>query len=176
MNIIDSDAGEAHFSDTDIVSTLGTPHLSDSGAWTYNLDNNNPIVQALGKGSSVTDIIAIQSTDGSPHQITITINGTNDIPVIGLISSNTVDEGQPPITGQITSTDIDHGDTVTYSTPLSHSGFVLHPDGSYTVDPSDKSFDHLAVGEHETLVIPIIATDNSGGNSVSQLPETAASI
>ena len=168
LDVIDSDAGEAHFSDTDIVSKLGTLHLSDNGAWTYDLDNNNPIVQALGKGASVTDTISIQSADGSPHQITITVNGTNDIPVIGHINSKAVDEGQPPITGQITSTDIDHGDTVTYSTPLSHSGFVLHPDGSYTLDPSDKSFGHLAVGEHETLVIPIIATDNNGGNSVSQ--------
>ncbi|WP_198595115.1 VCBS domain-containing protein, partial [Vibrio splendidus] len=80
----------------------------------------------------------------------------------------TVNEGDPPITGQISSTDVDHGDTATYSSPLTQPGFTLNPDGTYVIDPTDPSFNHLAVGEHQTLIIPVIATDNNGGNSVSQ--------
>ncbi|WP_039798728.1 VCBS domain-containing protein, partial [Aliivibrio logei] len=49
LSVTDVDTGEAHFSSTDIIGSLGTLHLTDSGAWTYDLDNTNPTVQALGK-------------------------------------------------------------------------------------------------------------------------------
>ncbi|MCZ8489780.1 VCBS domain-containing protein [Vibrio lentus] len=48
---------------------------------TYNLDNNNPVVQGLGQGSTATDIVTVYSADGTAHQVTVTINGTNDIGV-----------------------------------------------------------------------------------------------
>ncbi|MGL1067134.1 VCBS domain-containing protein, partial [Vibrio vulnificus] len=54
LTITDIDTGEAHFSNTDVVGTLGTLHLKDNGTWTYDLDNTNPKVQALGHGSNAT--------------------------------------------------------------------------------------------------------------------------
>ncbi|MEZ9200725.1 VCBS domain-containing protein, partial [Shewanella sp. 10N.286.54.B9] len=48
------------------------------------------------------------------------------------------------------------------------AGFVLHADGSYTLDPTDPSFNHLAMGEHQTLIIPVTATDNNGAQSAPQ--------
>ncbi|MGL0832615.1 VCBS domain-containing protein, partial [Vibrio vulnificus] len=64
LTVTDVDTGEAHFSNTDVVGTLGTLHLKDNGAWTYDLDNTNPKVQALGQGATATDTITVQSTDG----------------------------------------------------------------------------------------------------------------
>ncbi|WP_219621784.1 VCBS domain-containing protein [Shewanella sp. GutDb-MelDb] len=118
-------------------------------------------------------IIPITATDNNagnstPQNLVIRVNGTNDLPIVSHISSKMVDEGSKPITGQITSTDVDHGDTATFSTNFSHTGFILNTDGSYTLDPTDPSFDHLAQGDHQTLIIPIITTDNNKGNSVSQ--------
>ncbi|WP_284204665.1 VCBS domain-containing protein, partial [Aliivibrio sifiae] len=84
---------EAHFSSTDIIGSLGTLHLTDSGAWTYDLDNTNPTVQALGKGSTATDTIIVHSADGTSHQVTITVNGTNDAAVIMGTSTGDVHEG-----------------------------------------------------------------------------------
>mgnify|MGYP005698217757 CR=1 FL=1 len=93
LTVTDVDTGEAHFSNTDIAGALGTLHLTDSGKWTYDLDNTNPTVQALGKGATATDTITVHSADGTPHQITITVNGTNDTAVIGGQDTGSVDEG-----------------------------------------------------------------------------------
>ncbi|EIF04172.1 hypothetical protein VT1337_09842, partial [Vibrio tubiashii NCIMB 1337 = ATCC 19106] len=57
LTITDVDTGEAHFSNADVAGSLGTLHMTDSGQWTYHLDNTNPTVQALGKGSTATDTI-----------------------------------------------------------------------------------------------------------------------
>ncbi|WP_202910163.1 VCBS domain-containing protein, partial [Vibrio coralliirubri] len=78
LTVTDVDTGEAHFSNTDIVGNLGTLHLTDSGTWTYDLDNTNPTVQALGAHKTATDTITVHSAGGTPHQVTITVNGTND--------------------------------------------------------------------------------------------------
>ncbi|MEZ9644979.1 VCBS domain-containing protein, partial [Vibrio sp. 10N.261.52.C2] len=82
LTISDTDTNEAHFSNTDIVGSLGTLHLKDNGDWTYDLDNQNPTVQALAQGKTATDTITVHSADGTPHQVTITVNGTNDTAVI----------------------------------------------------------------------------------------------
>ncbi|WP_220740584.1 VCBS domain-containing protein, partial [Shewanella sp. c952] len=104
----------------------------------------------------------------APQNLIIKIDGTNDNPVVSHISSKTVDEGSTKISGQITATDLDHGDSATFATSFSHAGFVLNTDGSYTLDPTDPSFNHLAVSEHQTLIIPVTATDNNGGQSTPQ--------
>ncbi|WP_156684059.1 VCBS domain-containing protein, partial [Vibrio sp. UCD-FRSSP16_30] len=139
----------------------------------YSLDPSDKSFDHLAVGEHETLIIPVIATDTQggnsvSQNLVIRVDGTNDNPVISHITSKIVDEGQPVIKGQITSTDVDHGDTAKFSTPYNHAGFMLNPDGSYTLDPSDKSFDHLAVGEHETLIIPVIATDTQGGNSVTQ--------
>ncbi|MEZ9758265.1 VCBS domain-containing protein, partial [Vibrio breoganii] len=142
----------------------------DSGTWTYTLDNQHH--QDLAAGETHTESMLVTITDDKGAKITetveITVTGTNDNPVVSHIASRTVNEGGNAITGTITSTDVDHGDTATYSTTFTHPGFTLGSDGSYTLDPTDKSFDHLAEGEHETLVIPVIATDHNHGVSQSQ--------
>ncbi|WP_260811815.1 VCBS domain-containing protein [Vibrio splendidus] len=185
LTVSDPDLNQDHFQAEQLQGHWGSLSIQPDGTWTYDLDNTNPKVQSLSKGSTVTDIITVHSADGTPHPITIAVNGTNDNPTINQIStkngggnadptlidqisSKTVYEGTSVISGQITATDLDHGDTFTFSTRFTHSGFVLNPDGSYTLNPTDPSFNHLAVREHETLIIPITATDNNNGQSVPQ--------
>ncbi|MFA0468164.1 VCBS domain-containing protein, partial [Vibrio breoganii] len=89
-----------------VAGNLGTLHLTDSGAWTYDLDNTNPTVQALGKGATATDIITVQSADGTTHKVTITVNGTNDKAVIaGTDSGAVTEESQLQTSGTLTVTD-----------------------------------------------------------------------
>ncbi|MDO6765135.1 VCBS domain-containing protein [Agarivorans sp. 1_MG-2023] len=92
LSITDADTDEAHFSNTDIPGSFGTLHLIKSGAWVYDLDNNNPAVQALGKGTTATDIITVTSVDGTTHQVTITVNGTNDSALISGVDTGTLTE------------------------------------------------------------------------------------
>uniref|UniRef100_UPI0020A66F6D VCBS domain-containing protein n=1 Tax=Vibrio sp. Vb339 TaxID=1192013 RepID=UPI0020A66F6D len=77
LTVTDIDTAIAHYCNMDIRGSLGTLHLTDSGAWTYDLDNTNPTVQALGVNKTATDTIAVHSADGTPHQVTITLFGTN---------------------------------------------------------------------------------------------------
>src|SRR5690606_38840936 len=57
-----------------------------TGAWTYTLDNTRAATQALFAGQVVTDTFTARVTDSkgayAEQVITITINGTNDVPVI----------------------------------------------------------------------------------------------
>ncbi|NVK10460.1 MAG: cadherin-like domain-containing protein, partial [Gammaproteobacteria bacterium] len=82
LTISDKDDGEAHFTDGDIAAAHGTLHLKADGSWTYDLDNSNTAVQALGNGDTLTEVITVKSTDGTSHDITVTVNGTNDQPTV----------------------------------------------------------------------------------------------
>ncbi|MGR5542402.1 VCBS domain-containing protein, partial [Vibrio campbellii] len=63
----------------------------------------------------------IYSADGTPHQVTVTVNGTNDRPTISGTSSGAVIEqglntaGKPDATGSLIANDIDKSDTVTWA-------------------------------------------------------------
>ncbi len=172
--ITDVDTGEAHFSNTDVAGALGTLHLKDNGAWTYDLDNTNPKVQALGKGATATDTITIHSADGTPHQVTVTVNGTNDRPTISGTSSGAVIEqglntaGTPDATGSLTATDLDKSDTITWAInqPQGQWGTLsIDQNGHwhYQLDNSTSgAADKLAAGEHQSESFWITATDSAG--------------
>ncbi|MFA0026149.1 VCBS domain-containing protein, partial [Vibrio sp. 10N.261.49.A5] len=122
---------------TDIAGSFGMLHLTDSGAWTYVLDNKNPNVQALGKGATATDTITVHSADGTPHQVTITVNGTNDTAVIGGTSAGAVtEETQLQTSGILTVTDIDTGEAHFANTDIQGSLGTLHltDNGAWTYD------------------------------------------
>ncbi|GAL35774.1 T1SS secreted agglutinin RTX [Vibrio maritimus] len=100
---------------------LGTLTITASGAWSYEIPNAN--VEYLGRGETAVETFTVLSEDGTPHTITVTINGTNDAPVIAGTSetAGTVVEsghqdtggvvsGTPSIEGQIDASDIDLAD------------------------------------------------------------------
>ncbi|GEM81341.1 VCBS domain-containing protein [Vibrio superstes] len=176
LTVTDVDTGEAHFSNTDIAGSLGTLHLTDSGAWTYDLDNTNPKVQALGQNGTATDIITVQSADGTTHKVSITVNGSNDRPVISGVSSGSVIEqgnntlGTPDTSGVLTATDIDKPDTITWAVNQPHGQFGTlsidqHGHWHYQLDNSTGSeADKLAAGEHRSESFWVTATDSAGAS------------
>ncbi|MDC5819194.1 VCBS domain-containing protein [Vibrio europaeus] len=174
LAVADPDLGEDHFQASQVNSHLGTFTIAKDGSWTYVLDNTNPTVQALGKGSTATDTIAVHSADGTPHQITVTINGTNDRPTISGTSSGAIIEqglntaGKPDATGSLTATDLDKSDTITWAInqPQGQWGTLsIDPHGHwhYQLDNSTGSAaDKLAAGEHQSESFWITATDSAG--------------
>ncbi|WP_210467071.1 VCBS domain-containing protein, partial [Vibrio crassostreae] len=183
LTVTDVDTGEAHFSNTDIVGSLGTLHLTDSGSWTYDLDNTNPTVQALGKGATATDTITVHSADGTPHQVIITVNGTNDAAVISgdtvkSIHENalfdadkhdvTTRQNAHSLSGALTSQDVDSGQSNLFQpihSQMGHYGSIsLDANGHwhYQLAPSEgKTIDVLAQGEHVTEVFTVKAIDGT---------------
>ncbi|PMK31104.1 hypothetical protein BCT56_17425 [Vibrio lentus] len=166
LTVTDVDTGEAHFSNTDITGALGTLHLTDSGKWTYDLDNTNPTVQALGKGATATDTITVHSADGTPHQITITVNGTNDKAVIGGISSGAVtEESQLQTSGTLTVTDVDTGEAHFSNTDIAGALGTLHLTDSgkwtYDLDNTNPTVQALGKGATTTDTITVHSADGT---------------
>ncbi len=166
LTVTDVDTGEAHFSNTDIVGNLGTLHLTDSGAWTYDLDNTNPSVQTLGVNKTATDTITVHSADGTPHQVTITVNGTNDSAVIGGTNSGAVtEESQLQTSGILTVTDVDTGEAHFSNTDIKGSLGTLHLTDSgawtYDLDNSNPSVQALAKGQQVKDIITVQSADST---------------
>ncbi|CAK1854616.1 VCBS domain-containing protein [Vibrio crassostreae] len=163
LKITDVDTGEAHFSNTDIAGALGTLHLTDTGGWTYDLDNTNPTVQALGKGSTATDTITVHSADGTPHQVTITVNGTNDK---ATVSSATVaiNETDKAVTtsGTLTSTDVDNPDnTFTPDSIVGSNGdLTIDANGQWTFT-ANSAFNQLNVGDKVEETFTVSSVDGT---------------
>ncbi|MEZ8357104.1 VCBS domain-containing protein, partial [Vibrio splendidus] len=170
LNITDIDSKEAHFSNSDLKGTLGTLHLKDNGDWSYDLDNKNPQVQALGQGSATTDIITIHSADGTPHQIAITVNGTNDKAVISGTSAGAVtEESQLQTSGTLAVTDVDTGEahfatSSTGSTNIAGSFGTLHltDTGSWTYDLDNTNPTVQALGKGSTATDTITVHSADG--------------
>ncbi|WP_198594205.1 VCBS domain-containing protein, partial [Vibrio breoganii] len=172
LTVTDVDTGEAHFSNTDIAGNLGTLHLTDSGAWTYDLDNTNPTVQALGQGATATDTITVHSADGTTHKVTITINGTNDLPTISgtatasVTEAGSVNSGVVGASGSLHAIDPDTGDTLVWSVTQSHGVYgslTIDQNGrwQYQLDNSNSATNALSHNQKVSETFTITATDSS---------------
>ncbi|MFA0694924.1 VCBS domain-containing protein, partial [Vibrio sp. 10N.222.49.C9] len=166
LTISDTDTNEAHFSDSNIVGQLGTLHLKDNGDWTYDLDNQNPTVQALAQGKTATDTITVHSADGTPHQITITVNGTNDQAVIaGTNSGQVTEESTLQTSGTLTITDTDKGEAHFSNTDIAGQLGTLHlkdnGDWSYDLDNQNPTVQALAQGKTATDTVTVHSADGT---------------
>ena len=81
LSVTDVDSGEDVFIvQNNSTTTYGSFSINAAGAWTYTLDDSNTVVQALGDGESLTDSITVTSADGTEKTISITIEGSNNLP------------------------------------------------------------------------------------------------
>ncbi|HDX8369040.1 TPA: VCBS domain-containing protein, partial [Aeromonas dhakensis] len=83
LTISDEDQGQAKFvAGNGVASTgaLGSLTITETGAWTYNVDNSK--VQYLGEGETKVETFTVASVDGTTHTVTITITGVNDAAVV----------------------------------------------------------------------------------------------
>ncbi|HEY9066369.1 MAG TPA: Ig-like domain-containing protein, partial [Burkholderiaceae bacterium] len=97
LDIADPDAGEAAFVvQTNTAGAHGTFSIDAAGHWTYALNNADPAVQALGQGQTLpNETFAVQSVDGTTTQVTVSIAGTDDAPVISTGIGVVVENTQP---------------------------------------------------------------------------------
>ncbi len=82
------DAGEDKFkAETGLTGTGGYGKLDvdANGNWTYTADNEQAAIQGLKAGETLTDVITVTNADGvSTTTVTITINGSDDVPTVEL--------------------------------------------------------------------------------------------
>ncbi|WP_156473742.1 VCBS domain-containing protein, partial [Neptuniibacter marinus] len=88
---------------------LGSLTITEGGEWTYNVDNSK--VEYLGEGQTRVETFTVQSEDGTPHTVEITITGTNDAAQISGDDKGAVTEGDGNVVledkGTLTSVDVD---------------------------------------------------------------------
>ena len=131
LTITDADAGQSVFQTTGITASngaLGSLSITSAGVWTYNVANAD--VQYLKAGEVKTETFTVLSTDGTPHDIVVTVTGTNDLPVV---SSNTLTVAEGSVgtpLGLQAPTDVD-GDALSITvTGLPTLGSVTLADGT----------------------------------------------
>ena len=128
---------------------------------------------ALADSQTLTIPVTVTDENGATdsQQIQVTVTGTNDAPVAGADVTLNVAEGDSAISGQLTASDVD-GDSVTFSADSLPAGMTLEADGSYSFDPSDNAYDGMAVGDSQTLTIPVTVTDENGATDSQQIQVT----
>ncbi|WP_086931721.1 VCBS domain-containing protein [Agarilytica rhodophyticola] len=77
------DAGEGEFISDTNRGAYGEFSINTAGEWTYTADNNLVVIQDLAPGQSLVETFSVTNADGVTTQdISITINGNDDVPII----------------------------------------------------------------------------------------------
>ncbi|RIX69278.1 VCBS domain-containing protein, partial [Acidovorax cavernicola] len=161
----------------------GTFSVDGSGRWTYVLDNDNTLVQALAEDQQVSDIITVTVSDGkggsATQQVTVTINGSNDDPTIGGAATGAVTEdGTTTISGNLTKADVDTNDTHTWEVSNDGQGqygtFSVDSTGrwTYVLDNDNTLVQALAEDQQVSDIITVTVSDGKGGSATQQVTVT----
>ena len=113
LSLSDPDADEEEFTTETVNGTYGSLTINAAGEWTYSADNDQSAIQSLGAGDTLTDTLQVRAVDGTTHDVSITINGTNDEPTA---TSNTVsvdeDNSHTFTADNFGFSDVDDGDSL----------------------------------------------------------------
>ena len=128
---------------TGAATRYGQFSVDATGQWSYSLENSNQAVQRLGATEHLEDRISVTSADGTVHVVSVTINGSNDAPVVS--SSVTLAAGTEDTAVTLTevqllanASDVDHGETAQLSVhnlSADHGTITDNKDGTYTFTP-----------------------------------------
>jgi VCBS repeat-containing protein len=162
---IDPSVTEAN-DDTSNGATLG---------WHFALNDNDPVLQSLAKGQTITQVYTVTFTDNNGAQVsqdvTVTITGTNDTPTVtsdadAAAGTVTEDAATPTLTagGTLAIQDLDLIDTHTAQAAFKSATLTAHlpgfdgstPLGTFTIDPSvteanDDTSNGATLGWHFAL-------------------------
>ncbi len=169
-----------------LVGTYGYV-ITPADDWRYILNNDDPAVQALGVGETLTDTVTAYTLDGTSFDVTITINGTNDGPVATADVLSVGEDDAIATAGNVLTdgadTDVDGdvlsvsevngvaGDVGTQITLASGALLTLNSDGSYNYDPNG-AFEHLVTGETATDSFDYTVSDGNGGSDTTTVTIT----
>ena len=150
----------------------GTFSLTADGQWIYSLDNDDPAVQALKAGETLTDTFTVYTQDGTAKQVTVIVAGSNDAPVIeassevtGTVTESGVSAGTPVVTGLLTASDPDTGATQAWSGNAAgaYGAFVIDPAaGQWTYTLDEALADSLPESATVTETFTATVTDDLG--------------
>ncbi|MBO2554239.1 retention module-containing protein [Shewanella algae] len=170
-----------------VSGSYGLLTLNADGSYSYQINSAAQAVQALAQGESLTEVFSYLLTDAdgdtSVQTLTITITGTNDVPVIstpqpgeadgavreaGQFDDGSIDPGTPGVSGQLSASDVDNGAVLIWS------GSADSPLGSFSIDAATGAWnyqldnaaaDGLLEGEIRTENFSVTVTDEFGASA-----------
>ncbi|ALC16895.1 hypothetical protein DSOUD_2128 [Desulfuromonas soudanensis] len=144
------------------VGEYGTLSVAADGKYTYALDNEDAVVQTLGRSHEKTETFAYSATDGIvdvASTLSIQVNGGNDAPILVAPLADQDFTFHKPFEWQMPAdsfVDIDQGDVLDYSATLA-DGSPL-PDW-ISFDPTTQTFSGWTPKMVGSIDICVTATD-----------------
>ncbi|MEO8547740.1 MAG: VCBS domain-containing protein, partial [Sphingomicrobium sp.] len=173
----DADLGQNTFQtplEASLNGTYGTFTFNTmTGQWTYMLNNNDPDTQALAQGAAATDTLTVKSLDGTAsYNIVVNITGTNDAPVVsGAVTGSATEDGAgSSLNALANASDVDAGTTLSVvNVPASLPAGVTYNAAthSFTLDPANAAYQHLAAGQTTTVTVSYGVTDGTATTPAS---------
>ena len=160
-----------------VSGTYGSITLNSIGSYTYTVDDNNPVIDALDNGETLAETFTYTVSDGeggtSTANLTITINGTNDAPLAGgTIPPQTDLDADTISTVDVTSAFSDpDGDTLTYTATGLPSGLTLDLNSGEITGTIDNSASQVGGGVYS---VEVTATDDNGATVKSNFAWTVS--
>ena len=174
LAVSDVDDGEAHTIAASGAggNNLGSYTVDADGHWTYTVANQ--AVQHLGANDTAQDTFTVTSFDGTAsQQVTITVTGANDPPAAAPDTDAATEGGAAAIGSVATNdSDPDYGAVLSYALDAPVAGLSLHTDGSYSFDPTDPAYNHLAQGITADVVAHYTVSDEHSASAGSTLTIT----
>ncbi|NHQ88672.1 type I secretion C-terminal target domain-containing protein, partial [Iodobacter sp. HSC-16F04] len=157
----DKDAGQSSFqAQTDTDGTYGKFSIGSDGKWTYTLNNNDPVVQALKDGDVKTETFTVKSADGTESTITVTVNGSNETATVGhgAVQEDTVQSSSGTLTATGGATFVPQTDAAG-----TYGKLTLGSDGkwTYTLNNDADNVQALKTGETKTESFNVTLSDGT---------------
>ncbi|WP_169566133.1 VCBS domain-containing protein [Sneathiella limimaris] len=167
LDVEDADVGESGFVAETVQGDFGSISINTNGDWTYHA-TNDVALQSLREGETVHDTIVVTTLGGTPHNITITLVGTQDVPRIAGVDSGSIIEDVDMIaSGQLIIDDADFkesGFTAGVVTGV-YGSLVLEADGRWAYQPkADSTVQGLRGGETVVDTIIVYSVDGTPHN------------
>ncbi|RXJ71848.1 hypothetical protein CS022_14930 [Veronia nyctiphanis] len=149
------------------VGTYGILTTNSDGTWSYAV--NPSAVATLNDNEQVQDSFTITASDGSQHQIVMTVTGDEDIPVvtgdfIAAATETDSDEAVASVSGTLGISDADRSDSPVFNNTTVNGtyGELILTNGqwTYTLDRAGQA-GQLTTGDTVTETITLTATDGT---------------
>ncbi|WP_164486069.1 VCBS domain-containing protein [Pseudomonas chlororaphis] len=176
------------------TGSFGSIAVDSNGQWTYTLANGTDgvasAVQSLKAGESHDEVFSVQVSDGlggvDTQLVTVTVTGSNDAPVLSFAPGNDLgavqEDSTLSVSGQFSSTDIDHAATATWSIVGANTGsygsIIVDGTGQWTyplansTDGVASAVQSLKAGESHDEVFSVQVSDGLGGVDIQQVTVT----
>ncbi|RUS60815.1 tandem-95 repeat protein, partial [Pseudorhodobacter sp. E13] len=151
----------------------GTFTVATNGAWTYTINDADPVVNALPDGVTLSDSFTITSEDGTTQTVNITITGANDVPTLNVAGITEIADQTEDTAFTVTVAELLEGwsdvdtDTVLTVNGVSVANATVTQDGdTYTITP-DLNF-------NGTLTIDYNVNDGHGDTAATRTVQVLA--